>query len=155
LDAAPHGRSARTLGDFDALERVLRKKINPKEFDAVTALPAERRYQHFVDQLADWEELWGLRNEKGWALFATEDGAVCFPVWPHEPYAAAFATGEFASLTATAIPLDEWTQEYLPNMHEDGTLVAVFPVTRASETGTVVSAERLSVDITTALRRYE
>lgn len=57
------------------------RKINQKQIEAVLALPAAKRYDHFIKLVADWQELWGLYND-GWAMAATESGEPVFPMWP-------------------------------------------------------------------------
>jgi hypothetical protein len=44
------------------------RTISDPEFTSVSALPADKRYVHFVKQAADSEEVWSLRNEAGWVL---------------------------------------------------------------------------------------
>ncbi len=63
------------------------RKINQKQIEAVLALPAAKRYAHFLKLVADWQELWGLYDD-GWAMAATDSGEPVFPMWPAEEYAA-------------------------------------------------------------------
>jgi hypothetical protein len=46
-----------------------RMEVNPKQMEAVLALPGPKRFQHFIKVVADWQEVWGLYRD-GWALAA-------------------------------------------------------------------------------------
>ena len=35
-------------------------KVNPKQMEAVLALPAINRFEHFIKVIADWQEVWAL-----------------------------------------------------------------------------------------------
>jgi hypothetical protein len=72
------------------------KVVKDPEFAAVSALPGPARYAHFIGQVADWEEVWGLRGSGGWVLAADDDGRQLMPIWPHARYAEACAVGEWA-----------------------------------------------------------
>jgi hypothetical protein len=41
-------------------------KLHPKQIEAVVALPGSERYSHFIKQVADSREVWGLFKD-GWA----------------------------------------------------------------------------------------
>lgn len=50
------------------------KPLRDQEFHAVIALPSQGRYAHAIKQMADWQEVWSLRNDKGWVLAADDAG---------------------------------------------------------------------------------
>ena len=120
--------------------------LSQQEFDAVVVLPAPKRYEHFVKRCADWEEVWGLRDEGGWVTTADDEGRAHFPVWPHPAYAAACAEGDWAGAEPEAIPLNEWRTAWLPGMKADDLPVTVFPVP-GSLLGVAVSPARLDDDL--------
>jgi hypothetical protein len=128
------------------------KRVNDKEFAAVSALPAPERYGHFVGQVADWQEVWSLRAPSGWMIVGDDEGRECVPVWPHKCYAEACATGEWEGFEAAAIPLSRWLEAWIPGISRDGRAVAVFPVSGGR--GIVVTAERLRDDLLEASRQF-
>jgi hypothetical protein len=128
-------------------------KINDQEFAAVSRLSGRERYGHFIKRVADWEEVWGLRDEEGWAAVGDDEGRSCFPVWPHPRYAEALATGEWATYRAAAIPLGAWLEDWLPGMDEDGVHFAVFPTPALQ--GVVVSCAELRAHLEHELALYE
>ena len=42
--------------------------MNEKQFESVLALDSFGRYSHFISKVADWEQLWGIKNEEGWLV---------------------------------------------------------------------------------------
>jgi len=114
-------------------------ELNDKEFDAVTGLDAARRYSYFLGHVADWEEVWGLRDEDGWALVGDDTGAEAIAVWPHERFASACAADELKGSEPASIHLDDWMETWLPNMAKDGTRVAVFMT--PSGRGVIIAAD--------------
>ena len=100
-------------------------KINPKQFEAVLALPGNKRFEHFVKVVVDRETAWGL-YEGGWALAADDVGTPVFPLWPAEEYARACATNEWSAYQPRSIELSRLTSELLPRLRDDGVLPGVF-----------------------------
>lgn len=102
--------------------------VNAKEFESVIALPRRKLYGYFVKRCAEHEEVWALRDQEGWVTSAQDDGSPMLPVWPHPTYARACATDAWAGAEPEAIALDEWLDDWLPGMEEDGLNVSVFPI---------------------------
>jgi hypothetical protein len=101
------------------------RQINPKQQAAVSALPGQQRFEHFVKVVADSEEAWGLYQE-GWALAAADDGTTVFPLWPAKEYADACAVSEWQGYEPVPIALDRLMGERLPKLKADGVLPGVF-----------------------------
>lgn len=128
-----------------------RPPLSQVQIDAVLKLAGPARYEHFVKQVADWEEAWGLYSG-GWALSGTSDGRRVFPLWPAREYAAACRTDEWANYEPTAIPLADLIDELLPSLERDGVLPGVFYTT--SDKGVTPSAHQLLDDLKAAASEY-
>lgn len=102
-------------------------KMNPQQYKAVVALSSKDRFSHFIGMIADWEQLWGVRNEEGWLVPLAPDKLEYFPVWPHPEYAQKIADKHFPGHVATEIGLDEFIEDWLPKLERDGAKVAAFP----------------------------
>lgn len=102
-------------------------ELNPEQYKAVIALDGEQRCSHFIRRIADWEALWGVRNEEGWLVPVTPEGFEYFPVWPHPNYAQTITDKNYPGHQATEIPLEEFMTEWLPRFEVDKVKVAVFP----------------------------
>lgn len=127
-------------------------KTNPKQYEAVIGLPADQRYQHFIGRVADWEEMWSLKNADGWVGLANDEGQECIPLWPHPDYAAALATGDWADCSPVRIGLDAFLNRWVEGMNEDSVHVAVFP--NLDERGVVVPPDRLKSDLEAELEKF-
>lgn len=128
-------------------------ELSEKEYSAVLQLEGLERYKHFVKRVSDCEGIWGLRNESGWVAAGDIAGNSGFPIWPHEKYAAACATGEWSGNLATQIKLQEFVELWLPNMENGNVQVAVFPTLNMK--GVMVPARQLKEDLLQELSQYE
>ena len=126
-------------------------KINQKQIEAVTALPGQKRYEHFVKVVADWEEVWGLYQD-GWALAATDDGQQVFPLWPAKEYAQQCADKEWAGYEPEPSSLDDFMGELLPSLKNDGVLPGIFYT--PSDNGVTPTVDQLLADLNEELENY-
>lgn len=127
-------------------------KINPKQMEAVLALPGPKRYSHFIKIAADQRKVWGLYAD-GWALAATNEGKEAFPLWSAEEYASRCKTGAWAEYETREIDLDRLFEELIPKFEATGTLVAVFPT--PSDKGVIPTLGQLEADLREELSRIE
>lgn len=127
--------------------------LNDQEFAAVLALPAGKRYAHFIKRAADWEEVWTLKTADVYVLAGDEDGHEYLPVWPHPRYAQACARDGWEDAEPALIVLEAWIERWLPGMLADGKRVAVFPTPTGKGVG--VTPDRLVDDLTEEAARYE
>ena len=126
-------------------------KIHHKQLKVITALSGTKRYQHFIKVVADWEEVWGLYQD-GWALAATDEGQQVFPLWPAKEYAELCAKNDWAGYKAESFSLQDFINELLPNLLNDGVLPGVFYT--PSDTGVTPTVEQLVADISHELENY-
>lgn len=127
-------------------------QVSPQELAAVTALPSAARYQYFLNKVADWEELWSVGDDEGWALMS--DGVTeVVPIWPAAAFAQACCVGGWRKDKPRAIALDSWLEKWTPGLIKDQHSVSVFPLSNGS--GPVVTPERLQSDLSDALKAYE
>jgi|EndMetStandDraft_4_1072995.scaffolds.fasta_scaffold263919_1 hypothetical protein len=126
-------------------------KINPKQMEAVLALPGAQRFEHFIKVVADWQEVWGLYQD-GWALAAADDGRTVFPLWPAKEYAQLCAESEWQGHAPRSISLDEFTDVLLPKLKADGVLAGVFYT--PSSKGVTPSPDELKAALDAELQKY-
>lgn len=120
--------------------------VDDREFAAVVALPASKRYEHFVKRVADTDSAYILADDDHPVVLADERGEEPsqLPLWPHPRYADAYRA-EFGGADRERVDLDELLDELLPAMADDGVDVAVFPTPDGR--GVVVPAGRLRDDL--------
>jgi hypothetical protein len=126
--------------------------LQPEEREAVLKLPAPERYAYFVKRSGDWEEVWSLRDDRGWVT-ADRDGQALMPVWPHPEYAGASAVDSWEGARPELIDLTEWLTVWLPELAKHGQQVAVFPV--PSGAGVVAEPDRVRRDLEAEVELYE
>jgi hypothetical protein len=125
--------------------------LNQKQIDNIMSLSGDKRYQHFLKVVADWEEVWGL-YDNGWALSETDDKEVVFPVWPAKEYAELCVKNEWSGYKVVSFSLDELINDLIPSLKNDAVLLGVF-CTPDSES-VVVSGEQLLTDLDQELEKY-
>lgn len=101
-------------------------EIHKKEFENVLKMNGPERYDYFIRKVADWEEVWGLKAEDGWAMVGDPNSNECIPFWPHPEYAIVCAEGEWKDYIPEAIKIDTFMQKWLVGMSDDGIKAAVF-----------------------------
>ena len=127
-------------------------QVSSRELAAVVALPAAARYQYFLNKVSDWEELWSVGDDEGWALVS--DGvAEVVPIWPAAAFAQACCVENWQRNKPRAIALDRWLEKWTPGLIKDQCSVAVFPLSNGN--GPIVTPERLHSDLSEALKAYE
>lgn len=124
---------------------------NDKKMQAILSLDGQRRYEHFVKQVADSESVWGLYND-GWALAETDDGVSVFPLWPAKEYAQLSAEGDWESFKPEEFSVYNFIDELLPNLEADGCLPGVFFT--PSNRGLTPTVSQLIQDLQAEMSRY-
>ena len=72
---------------------------------------------HFVGQVTDWEGLFCLKCGDEWLQLENAGANAAFPVWPHEPYATAYAQGtRRISFATVPVTLKEWVSRLSPTL---------------------------------------
>ena len=118
--------------------------MNQEQFEAVTKLSGEERYDHFLDKAEEFEEVWSLRNDEGFVSMADDNGKSCIPFWPHPEYAKALASDDWSDCVPVSVALDDFLNRWLPGMAKDDLAVSVFPTTALK--GVVIDPARLKED---------
>jgi hypothetical protein len=93
----------------------------------------ETRLTYFLKQLQENGIIFGLSDEQGWAVLGDaedESDPDILPLFPNAVTANFFKKGAgFEEMQAESIPMEE-LQDWLQEMQEENTLIAVFPNTR-------------------------
>lgn len=82
-------------------------------------------YQRFIEDILESGQVWGLQSEEGWVVVdSTEfEESEVMPFWSDESYAKNHCVGEWAEFKPVAMDLDEFVEDWLAGMAEDGILV--------------------------------
>lgn len=128
-------------------------KINEQQIRAVSALGGSERYAHFVQRVADWQELWSLKADDGFVGFGDDEGNSGVPFWPHPAYAEKHASGDWSNCKPARIELADFLGNWLGGMERDGVKAIIFPTPDMK--GVVVEPARLRSDLAQAIEQYE
>lgn len=126
-------------------------KLNPKQIEVVLSLPGPLRYEHFIKQVTDTEEVWGLYKD-GWALAAQSDGNEIFPVWPAKEYASLCAKNEWEGFEPTEFSLEDFIEELLPKLREANIIPGIFYT--PENTGVTPEIDQLIYDLQEESKKY-
>ena len=88
--------------------------MHPKELETVFNLHQNKRYEYFIKKVADFEEVWGLKQEDGWATTGDDKGTFYLSFWPKKEFAELCITDEWSEYYAEVISLDEFIGDWLP-----------------------------------------
>lgn len=127
--------------------------MNAKKNDNILKLSTEERYDYFVRKVADFEEVWGLKENDGWALLGDNNGRVLFPVWPEKEFAEICAIDTWSAYEPIAIDLDDFLEILSPRIKKDNLFYSVFLT--PENKGVIISPEELCTDIEDECQQYE
>ena len=127
-------------------------KMNAKKMNNVLALPASKRYSHFIKVAADQRKVWGLFSD-GWALAETNDGQRAFAMWPAREYAELCARGSWSGYEVREIDLDTLIEVLIPRLRDSNTLAGIFPT--PNEQGITPDLDQLTADLRNELAKIE
>lgn len=82
-------------------------------------------YQRFIEHLQESGQVWGLKSPDGWVVVdSTEfEDAEVMPFWSEEAYARQHCVDEWKDFKPVAMDLEEFVEDWLVGMTEDGVLV--------------------------------
>ncbi|MGH8853271.1 MAG: DUF2750 domain-containing protein [Telluria sp.] len=123
-------------------------KLGAQQLADVVTLPAQQRYAHFVRQVVDTGEVWGLYRD-GWALAKTDDRTLVFAMWPASEFADLCAEFEWDGYEPQSFALDDLMTDLLPQLEQDGVLPGIFYT--PGDRGLTPTVYMLRVDLERAL----
>lgn len=125
--------------------------LSKKQIEAILALPAPKRYSHFIKKVVGWKKAWGLYND-GWAMTETPDGKPSFPLWPEKDYAELCIDNEWSEYVPREIELEDLLENLIPSLRENNTLPGVFFIQGKGSTNATL--EELEKDLRAELVHY-
>ncbi len=139
------------------------KKLSQKQIDSVMALPALKRYQHFIKTVCDWQIVWGFETN------SRQPRLHILPLWPAKEYAElciqSSSIEEWKNCKLKAFELETLTEVILPELkkpknlpQEGGVTSAPDPINvfaTSNDPGTRVSVDRLLTDLNKELENYK
>jgi len=121
-----------------------------KEVQGVLGADKGRQYEYFIKKVADFEEVWSLKDDGGWVTLGLENRQY-FPVWPTRELAELCAAEEWADCFPESIELEEFLTEWLGGLQEDDIRVTVM---WSEGSGIDADWQKLKSDIESELENY-
>lgn len=95
-----------------------------KEIENVLKLNNEKKYEYFIKKIADYEEVWALKDDDGWATLGDEDN-VFFPVWAKKDYSNLCVKEEWIGYTSQKISIQEFVENWIPGLKRDNIRITI------------------------------
>ena len=91
-------------------------------------LTPQQRYDYFIRQVADFEEVWTIAVDDGYIMFKDNEGDEIFPVWPHKELAELCCFEEHKAMGAfpESIEFGTFVNECIPDMIKGKVYFGVF-----------------------------
>jgi len=127
--------------------------MNTKKIENVIGLPMEERYNYFIRKVAEFEEVWGLYHEDGWAVLSDKDNRTILPFWPEEDFALLCCFEQWKNYTPKLISLDDFINKWLKGMKNDNRFANIFYV-QETKIGNIVTPDILIEDLNEEIKNY-
>ncbi len=110
-------------------------------------------HSKFVEQVVEFETVWGLKTREGWACSASNDhqDVKVFLFWSDRSHAAACAIDDWVYYNPESMPLAKFLEDWCLGMHYDNVLVGTN--WEADMLGKELEPLRLALEITEQLKK--
>ena len=128
-------------------------KISPKEIETLMSCNPDVRYQYTIKRIADTETLWTLGVDNQTFAIQKSGEDYLLPIWSSKEFAIIFGSTFMKEYSCVPISLDNFEENIIDIICENGYLLNVFP-TQTEEIGKVVGINSFSEDLSEALSEY-
>ena len=128
-------------------------KISPKEIETLMSCNPDVRYQYTIKRIADTETLWTLGVDNQTFAIQKSGEDYLLPIWSSKEFAIIFGSTFMKEYNCFPISLDNFEENIIDIICENGYLLNVFP-TKTEEIGKVVGINVFSKDLSAALSEY-
>lgn len=128
-------------------------KISPKEIETLMSCNLDVRYQYTIKRIADTETMWTLGMDNQTFAIQKSGEDYLLPIWSSKEFAITFGSTFMKEYRCIPISLDNFEENIIDIICENGYLLNVFP-TKTEEIGKVVGINVFSKDLSAALSEY-
>ena len=111
------------------------------------------RYQYTIKRIADTETMWTLGMDNQTFAIQKSGEDYLLPIWSSKEFAITFGSTFMKEYRCIPISLDNFEENIIDIICENGYLLNVFP-TKTEEIGKVVGINVFSKDLSAALSEY-
>lgn len=121
-----------------------------KEMKYVLNTDIEKQYEYFIKKVADFGEVWSLKDLDGWVTLGVEEDEF-FPIWPKKEFAEICIGEEWKDCYAESIDLEDFLDDWITGLKEENIRITVM-----WNNGSGIDREwdRLREDIEIELEKY-
>lgn len=124
-------------------------RLAPEEMENLLSQPAEIRYQHFLDKVADWEEIWGVCDEQGWLVQVTTGQRRYITLWSHPALTDDAIKRHLPEAQAEEIDFELLLEQWLPLLKQEDINISIQPDRQWH--GIIVSPDKFEEDLRRAI----
>ncbi|OMH25277.1 hypothetical protein BGP75_26115 [Motiliproteus sp. MSK22-1] len=128
-------------------------RLEDGQLESLLALSSEERYRHFLEKVADWEQLWGARDEQGWLVQATSTNQAYISLWPHPAFATDAIRRHFPGNFEEEIDFEYLLNEWLPLLKQENIKISIFPDRQWHSV--LVDVEKFESDLRQEMKKYQ
>lgn len=100
--------------------------MHSSKMDNILNLSAEDRYGYFIRKVADFEEVWLIKDQDGYAIFGDQENKTTIGVFPEKEFAVLFLTDTWSNCVLESKDLNVF-MEWLDKLENDKIQIAGFP----------------------------
>ncbi|MEH6629052.1 MAG: DUF2750 domain-containing protein [Motiliproteus sp.] len=128
-------------------------RLEANDLVRLLSLSSPDRYQHFLEKVADWEELWGARDQQGWLVQSTSDGQHYISLWPHPEFAKDAIKRLVPDNFEEEIDFEFLLEQWLPLLKQQDIMISVFP--NREWHSVLVDAEKFEQDLRLEMKKFQ
>ena len=126
------------------------KMMLSQEAKNVLQIDKRKQYEYFIKKVVNFEEVWSLRDDEGWATLGLGENEF-FPVWPKKEFADICIGDEWNQYYSESIDLEEFLDDWIDGLKEDNIRITVM---WNSGSGIDIEWDTLRDDIERELEKY-
>ena len=127
--------------------------ISEKEIENIVKLSHVERYKYCIKKIADFEEVWLLNNDDGYAINIEDDDSKYLPIWPFKEFSDLWISGAFSKYNSTKIDVYNFKDNMLPKLIKANINILVFPT--ETEKGFIMNINEFKNSLSAELSQYE
>jgi hypothetical protein len=119
--------------------------MNYSEVEDIFCLTPDRKYKYFFNKVSETEQVYGIKDKKGWITIKDEQNHIVMPVWPAYEFAKYCLENQWKEAQIESIDLFEFMEYWLDGMKRDGCKVLVLG--DSSGSGVSVEADIFKIEL--------
>lgn len=128
-------------------------KPSEKEVSALNKKPSKVRRDYSIKKIADWEEIYVLKDEHSQLAYGDIDGHLVIPIWPSLIMANGNAVEQWDNFSGHSYSIEDFFKLFEREEKNVELLISLYPIN--GESGFVMSLEEFMRDLLIELRKYE